>query len=81
MTCLCIITQSTHHISVFLKKVSAKVLAMKLMALVLVMSYMALSIEDTPKYSCPEIDVDFEGHDLQSEPVPGVVSWEDCGMA
>ena len=29
-------------------------------------------------YSCPEVDVDFEGNDISM--VPNVASWEDCGM-
>ena len=52
---------------------------MKLMALVLALSCVALA-KGTPKYSCPEVDVDFLGNEIMCDGgVPGVVSWEDCG--
>ena len=41
---------------------------------------MGLATEDAPKYSCPEVDVDFKDNNIQ-DAVPGVVTWEDCGMA
>jgi hypothetical protein len=34
--------------------------------------------EHNPRYSCPEMDVDFYGNDI--EDVHDVTSWEDCGM-
>ena len=33
--------------------------------------------EQELKYSCPEVDVDFEAHDV--EVVNYVSSWQDCG--
>ena len=33
--------------------------------------------QDQPRYSCPEYDVDFEGHELAQ--IPNTESWEDCG--
>ena len=37
---------------------------------------------DSPKYSCPEYDVDFRGNDITCGDcgVPGVQTWENCGM-
>ena len=59
---------------------------MKLMVLILIMSCITLATEDTPKYACPEEDVDFYGNDMLCDgydqyqcSVTGVVIWEDCG--
>ena len=46
-------------------------------------SCMVLAKGDAPKYSCPEYDVDFHGSDITCGSgcgVPGVPTWEDCGM-
>ena len=60
---------------------AAHFLAMKVAVLALLRSYMALAKDDTPKYSCPEVDVHFYGNDLEFGcGVPGVVTWENCGM-
>ena len=53
---------------------------MKLAALALVLFGIALAKEDTPKYSCPEVDVDFDHNGVVDGGVPGVVTWENCGM-
>ena len=50
---------------------------MRLMVFVLALACVALAKEDAPKYSCPEVDVDFEGNDISL--TEGIVSWEDCG--
>ena len=60
-------------------KVLAYFPAMKLAAFVLLLSCIALTKEDTPKYSCPELDVLFDHNDLVDGGVPGVKSWENCG--
>ena len=36
--------------------------------------------QEEPRYSCPEIDVDFNQNDIQGL-IPNVASWEDCGMS
>merc|ERR1712241_708705 len=62
---------------------SLSILAMKVVTLVLLgISCMVLANKDAPKYSCPEIDVDFHGSDITCGSgcgVPGVPTWEDCG--
>ena len=33
--------------------------------------------QEQSRYSCPEVDVDFEGNDIDT--VSNVQSWQDCG--
>merc|ERR1712126_120221 len=33
--------------------------------------------EDSPRYSCPMLDIDFHGHDLDL--FRGIGSWQECG--
>ena len=33
--------------------------------------------QEQSRYSCPEVDVDFEGSDIDT--VSNVLSWQDCG--
>jgi len=34
--------------------------------------------ERVPRYSCPEVDVDFDGHDIDH--LDNVESWQNCGL-
>ena len=52
---------------------------MKAFILVAILLSLGLAQDaEPPRYACPEIDVGFMGNDITM--IPGVNSWEDCGM-
>merc|ERR1712117_104120 len=56
----------------------SKLPSLKMRHLILISILCVLGVaQDPPRYSCPEVDVNFHGNTIDT--VHDVLSWEDCG--